>query len=171
MNITKSIETLFKRYLPSPFTIAILLTLITMLLALFFTKNEADGIHFLNILLYWERGIWDNGLLVFAYQMMLILVLGHVLVLSRPMSSLISKITKSVTNTKNAVMLVSFTTMLVAFFNWGLGLIFGAILARKVGEHAQKNNIKINYPLVGASGYVGLMIWHGGMSGSAPLKA
>jgi short-chain fatty acids transporter len=75
-----------------------------------------------------------------------------------------------VSNTSNAVLLVAGTTMLVSFFNWGLGLIFGAILARKVAEAAQLRNFKINYPLVGASGYVGLMIWHGGISGSAPLK-
>jgi short-chain fatty acids transporter len=75
-----------------------------------------------------------------------------------------------VSNTSNAVLLVAGTTMIVSFFNWGLGLIFGAILARKVAEAAQLRNFKINYPLVGASGYVGLMIWHGGISGSAPLK-
>ena len=34
-----------------------------------------------------------------------------------------------------------------------------------------RNNIPINYPIVGAAGYVGLMIWHSGMSGSAPLDA
>jgi len=50
------------------------------------------------------------------------------------------------------------------------GLIFGAILARKIGEQAQENNIPINYPLIGAAGYVGLMVWHGGISGSAPIK-
>ncbi len=170
MNITKSIETLFKKYLPSPFTIAILLTIFTMLLALFFTENQNEGNHFLNILSFWEQGIWNTSLLVFAYQMMLILVLGHVLVLSKPVNKLIMSLTKYASNTQNAVVLVSVTTMVVAFFNWGLGLIFGAILARKVGEHAQQNQIQINYPLVGAAGYVGLMIWHGGISGSAPIK-
>ncbi|WP_430411503.1 short-chain fatty acid transporter [Kordia sp.] len=173
MQLTKAIETLFKRYLPSPFTIAVLLTLLTIVLATLFTKPEASttGNHFIQVLSYWESGIWNSSLLVFAYQMMLILVLGHVLVLSKPVNKIILKITKSVTNTTNAVILVSVTTMLVAFFNWGLGLIFGAILARKVGEHAQKHQIPINYPLVGAAGYVGLMVWHGGISGSAPSKA
>ena len=170
MNITKSIETLFKKYLPSPFTIAILLIIFTMVLALLFTKPQSEGNHFLNILSFWEQGIWNTSLLVFAYQMMLILVLGHVLVLSKPVNKFIMSLTKYTTNTVSAVVLVSVTTMLVAFFNWGLGLIFGAILARKVGEHAQNNQIKINYPLVGASGYVGLMVWHGGISGSAPIK-
>lgn len=141
-----------------------------MLLALFLTDAPKNENHFLAILSFWESGIWNNALLVFAYQMMLILVLGHILVLSKPMNSLIVKLTNLVSNTSNAVMLVSSTTMIVSFFNWGLGLIFGAIIARKVAEASQIRNFDINYPLVGASGYVGFMVWHGGISGSAPLK-
>ena len=38
--------------------------------------------------------------------------------------------------------------MLVAFFNWGLGLIFGAILARKIGDYSIKNNIKFYYSII-----------------------
>lgn len=170
MNITKHIETVFNKYLPSPFAIAILLTLTTIVLAYFFTAPPAEGSHVVEILSFWEKGIWNNALLVFAYQMMLILVLGHILVLSPPMSRLIAKLTNLVNSTSSAVVLVSATTLMVSFFNWGLGLIFGAIMARKVGEAAQKRGFKINYPLVGASGYVGFMGWHGGMSGSAPLK-
>jgi len=156
--------------MPSPFAIAILLTLVTMVLALFFTPAPVNENHLLAILSYWEHGVWSQGLLVFAYQMMLILVLGHILVLSKPMNYLIQGLTRYASNTRNAVILVSVTTMLVSFFNWGLGLIFGAILARKVAEAAQARGFQINYPLVGASGYVGLMIWHGGISGSAPSK-
>jgi len=170
MKITQTIETLFKRFLPSPFAIAVLLTLLTILLAYFFTEAPEGEPHLLAILSYWESGVWNNDLLVFGYQMMLILVLGHILVLSKPMNFLIEKLTNLTSNTANAVVLVSVCTMLVSFFNWGLGLIFGAIMARKVAEAAQLRNFKINYPLVGASGYVGLMIWHGGISGSAPLK-
>ncbi len=169
MNVTRTIETLFKRYLPSPFTIAILLTLLTIVLAICFTESKENNA-ILEVLSYWETGVWNNGLLVFAYQMMLILVLGHVLVLSKPLNTLIVALSRNISNTGSAVVLVSITTMIMAFLNWGLGLIFGAILARKVGEHAQRNNIPLNYPLVGAAGYTGLMIWHGGISGSAPIK-
>ena len=52
----------------------------------------------------------------------------------------------------------------------GFRLNICAILARKVAEHASEKQIKINYPLIGAAGYSGLMVWHGGLSGSAPLK-
>jgi len=170
MSFTKLIETFFKRLLPSPFTIAVLLTVLTIVLALFFSEAKPGENHLFTILSFWEQGIWNNGLLVFAYQMMLVLVLGHVLVLSKPMEHIILQITKHVTNTANAAVLVTVTTLLVAFFNWGLGLIFGALLVRKIGEYAQAKDIKINYPLLGACGYAGLMVWHGGISGSAPLK-
>lgn len=170
MPLTQTIEKLFHRFLPSPFAIAVLLTLFTILLAWAFTEGPEAGSHLGQILVFWEKGIWNPGLIVFAYQMMLILVLGHILVLSKPMSRLIAWFTQWVTNGANAALWVALPTLLVSFFNWGLGLIFGAILARKVGEHAKKQGIAVNYPLLGACGYVGLMVWHGGISGSAPLK-
>lgn len=170
MNAARFIETGFKKLIPAPFTLAVLLTLFTMLLAFFFTENNsAEGA--VDILRFWQFGMWDPALLVFAVQMMLILVLGHVLVLSEPVSRLTAKLTSIVTGNTSAVIIVSVSTMLVAFFNWGLGLIFGAIMARKVAEAARDRGFKINYPLIGAAGYVGLMVWHGGISGSAPLKA
>ena len=172
MHITKLIENFFKRFLPSPFIITVLLTFTTIILAVIFSIfNDSDSsLSFLEILSSWERGIWNNDLLVFAYQMILILVLGNILVLSAPVNNVILLIAKKATSTEKAVVIVSFSVMLVAFFNWGLGLIFGAILARKIGDYSVENNIELNYPLVGAAGYVGLMVWHSGISGSAPIK-
>ena len=169
---TKYIENFFRRFLPSPFTIAVILSLITIFIAIIFSNfSNSNSFSFFEILSFWEKGIWNNDLLVFAYQMILILVLGHILVLSSPINYLILKIVKYANTTKRAVTIVSFSVMIVAFFNWGLGLIFGAILARKIGDYCCEKNIKINYPLIGASGYVGLMVWHSGISGSAPIKA
>ena len=85
----------------------------------------------------WENGIWNNVLLVFAFQMMLMLVLGHTLALSNSVNSLISKITRFCGSTANAAAIISFFTIIVSLFNWGLGLIFGAIFARKVAENVQ----------------------------------
>ena len=101
---------------------------------------------------------------------MLMLVLGHTLALSKPINKIISKAVTYCNNTANAAAIITFFTILVSLFNWGLGLILGAIFARKVGEYASTKNIKINYPLIGAAGYSGLMVWHGGISGSAPIK-
>ena len=162
MRLTEVITQAFRRFLPSPFTIAVLLTLFTLLLAIIFSPVAKGDVVF--VLKAWESGIWNPGLLVFAYQMMLILVLGHVLVLSKPLQRIIMGLTQGIRSTSSAAVIVAISTMLVSFFNWGLGLIFGAILARKVGEHAQKNNLNINYPLIGACGYSGLMVSLGGIS-------
>lgn len=162
---------LFQKVLPSPFVIAILLSAFTLALAMVFGTFPNDVPAWKGTLLAWESGLWSPGLLVFAYQMMLILILGHVVVLSTPMASLIGKITHLVTNSATAAALVAVSTMLVGFFNWGLGLVFGAILTRKVGEYALDKGIPINYPLVGACGYLGLLVFNGGISGSAAIKA
>ena len=170
MSINSKLEKILKNILPAPFTIAVLLTLLTFLLAIITTEPQAEKNHILEILSFWEKGIWHSPLLVFSVQMMLMLVLGHSLALSNPIKKIISKAVKYCNNTANAAAIVTFCTILVSLFNWGLGLIFGAIFARKVGEHASAKNIKLNYPLIGAAGYSGLMVWHGGISGSAPIK-
>ncbi|MCB0802801.1 MAG: short-chain fatty acid transporter [Flavobacteriales bacterium] len=163
---------IFQFLLPTPFTIAVILTFITFAIAFLFTGNTelSNAAYAIKLVGYWEEGLWNNGLMVFAMQMMLILVLGHVLALSPLVEKGISKITQYANNTAKAALFVSFFTIIVAFFNWGLGLIFGAIFARKIAEHAVKQNLKINYPLIGAAGYIGLMVWHGGISGSSLTK-
>ncbi len=118
----------------------------------------------------WQNGLWDPPLLVFAVQMMLILVLGHALALAPPVSRVIDRIVNAGKSPAAAAYFVTFFTIIVALFNWGLGLIFGAIIARKTGERFARNGLKTNYPLIGAAGYSGLMVWHGGISGSAPIK-
>ena len=170
MSFSNKLGDFIKNILPAPFTIAVLLTFITFVLAYNLSSGSEDSSHFFKILQYWEKGLWDNQLMVFAMQMMLMLVLGHCLALSTPVEKIINKVTSYCNNTSTAAAIVTFSTLLISFFNWGLGLIFGAIFARKVGEYATKNNIKLNYPLIGAAGYSGLMIWHGGISGSAPIK-
>ncbi|MGB0177552.1 MAG: TIGR00366 family protein, partial [Owenweeksia sp.] len=170
MNFSERFERVFRAVLPAPFTIAVILTLLTMLLALVFTEPSANQNHLLEILAYWEQGLWNAPLLVFAVQMMLILVLGHVLALSPEVSKLIDRLTGKMDSPAKAAWIVTFSTLLVAFFNWGLGLIFGAIIARKTGERFASQGKALNYPLIGAAGYSGLMVWHGGISGSAPIK-
>lgn len=173
MKLTDLIEKGFKKFMPSPFTIAILLTFVAFLLALLLTSSEENSSfgRVSELMNFWSTELWNVNLLAFAVQMMLMLVLGHVLALTKPIDKIIGGIAKYCNNTANAALLVTLITVLTALFNWGLGLIVGAILARKVGEHAARNNIPLNYGLIGAAGYSGLMVWHGGLSGSAPLKA
>lgn len=172
MKLLNGIERIFKTFLPTPFTIAILITIVTFLLA--FTLTESDlGIadRGMELVDFWYNGLWIDSMLVFAVQMMLMLVLGHALALTKPVDVFMSSMTRYCNSTSSAAFTVTLLTILVSLLNWGLGLIFGAILARKVGERASTKGLSMNYALIGAAGYSGLMVWHGGISGSGPIKA
>mgnify|MGYP006288815863 CR=1 FL=1 len=170
MSFAERFEKAFHFLLPAPFTIAVILTLITVVMALLYGEPGPDGTSIIAVLDQWQQGLWNPPLLVFALQMMLILVLGHTLALSPAVNQFINRITGLASNPAKAAFLVSFFTILVAFFNWGLGLIFGAIMVRKTGERFAREGKPLNYPLIGAAGYSGMMVWHGGISGSAPIK-
>lgn len=155
---------------PSTFEIALILSMLVFLAALILTRPTGDSFIYygFEILQFWKKGFWE--LLEFTMQMVLILVFGHALALSSPVEKWLNRLSQSVKNNTHAVLLTGTLAMLGGFLNWGFGLILGAIIARKIGEVAHQKSLKINYPLVGASGYLGMMVWHGGFSGSAPLK-
>ena len=136
MKITEIVAKLFKKFLPSPFTLAIILTIFVFVVALVFQKPETSGFgeYAIQLLTDWDASMWKESLLGFLVQMMLMLVLGHTLALSKPFSKLANKATSYCTTQTRAAYIVTISTILVSLFNWGLGLIFGAILARKVGE-------------------------------------
>lgn len=173
-NIAERIVNGFRRVLPNPFTIAIILTLVTFFLALVLTKpaETTTSSYLWHLTTSWEGGLWDSsgGGLYFAFQMMLMLVLGHCLALTKPVKALIDQLLASCTSTAKSAAVVAFSAILMGLFNWGLGLIFGAILARRIGEKFALEKRRLNYGLVGAAAYLGLMVWHGGLSGSAPTK-
>jgi short-chain fatty acids transporter len=169
MSFSRQYIKLVERFLPSPFVIAILLSGVTFLLALLFTGQEGNILEqSQNILGYWQTGFWE--LLAFTMQMVLILLLGHTLALTPFFSQIIHKIASIPKNTAQAGFLISFFTIIMSFLNWGLCLVFGAILSRRIGENFTTQNKAFNYGILGAAGYSGMMVWHGGLSGSAPLK-
>lgn len=163
----------FKTLLPGPFSIALLLTLVVFLASVFsqlHLNSPAEAIA--STADFWQRGLFNAPMLVFTVQMMLMLVLGHTLALSPPVERFLNFMAGiTCRHSVAAAFWVSLLTIIVAWYNWGLGLVLGAIYARKCAEYAASKGIAINYPLIGAAGYSGLMIWHGGISGSSLAKA
>jgi short-chain fatty acids transporter len=151
-----------RKALPSPFGIAIVLTAVVILWA-----GTVTNYSFREQVGFWNTGLWE--LLAFAMQMMLMLVLGHALALSKLASNALTYLLNYCNTSSSAVLTITLVSLLTGYFNWGLGLIIGAILAKKIAEHASRNEIPVNYPLIATCGYLGLMVWHAGVSGSAPL--
>lgn len=174
---------LFEKYikgvrflLPTPFTIALLLTIFSMVLAIVWPWNycvdnyQNSAEKFSLLLNYWYDGLWNTNGLAFAIQMMLMLLLGHILALSPIIEKAINKILPVCSNNAKSAGIITLLTLIVSWFNWGLGLIFGAIFCKKIMQYASERDIPLNPGLIGAAGYCGLMIWHGGISGSSLIK-
>ncbi|MCC5920956.1 MAG: TIGR00366 family protein [Cyclobacteriaceae bacterium] len=159
-----------KRYfsIPDPFGLAIGLSILSWFLAYFFGSHEEDTHGVPQIFTAWQAGFWD--LLAFSMQMILILVLGHCLALTNLVSSLIESIARSSVNSRHTAVLISIFAIFTSLINWGLALIFSAILARKIAEKQSENGNQFNYALYCAAAYSTMLVWHGGLSGSAPLK-
>lgn len=153
------------RWMPDPFVLAILLSVATAALALAWTDVTPAA-----LLDAWagERGIFS--LLRFAMQMCLMLVTGHAVAHSPPLLHLARRLAAVPRTGAQAVYLVALVTCSAALLHWGLGLILGAMAARLVGAALAARGVKVHYPLLCAAGYLGMMVWHGGLSGSAPLK-
>lgn len=173
MSFSGRFERVFRALIPGPFSLAVALTFGVLAVAVvgFVPPEETLPSHGQRILRSWYFGLWDPPMLVFAFQMMLILVLGHVLALSRPADKLMRRFTARASSTASAAALVCAVCVVLGFLNWGLALIFGAVLARKIAEASAAEGRKLNYPLIAAAGYTGMMVWHGGLSGSALIKA
>ena len=152
-------------WVPSPLAIALGLTAVTAVAALFV------GADLETVATTWRDGLWNRPLLVFAFQAAFMLVLGHALALSPAADRGIQRaVNLAGTTNARAAAVVAVVACLAGWINWGLGLIIGAVLARKVGERAAERGLPFHYGLIGAAGYSGLMVWHGGLSGSAPIK-
>lgn len=171
-SFSRKFERLFHNVLPSPFTLAVGLTFFVLLAAVVFFRPPGEGFfaHTGAVVGYWYAGVWNGPFLVFAYQMMLILVLGHVLALTAPAERIIGAAAQYCTTTARAAAIVTLLSVFLGLINWGLALIFGAIFARKIASLARAHSRPLNYPLIAASGYTGLMVWHGGISGSSLIK-
>ncbi len=165
-----------ERWIPHPFVFAILLSAVAFLLGILL-----GGATPFEMLGHWYGGDDPTAFgtknpgffsfLAFAMQMCLILISGFALAHTKAVRGLIEKIAAWPRGTASAAMLTGFVAAAAALLNWGLGLIVGALLAREIGRTARRDGRRICYPLVVAAGYLGLAIWHGGFSGSAPLKA
>jgi len=160
------------RVMPDPFVLALLLTLAVAGLGAWRLSVGAplgDGIGW-TLLAGWFDGFSGPGGLAFALQMCLVLVTGHALALSPPVQRAVRRIAAIPRSSAQAAALVSVVACGAAVVHWGLGAIVGAFLAREIGRHARERDLHLHYPLLGAAAYAGLAVWHGGLSGSAPLS-
>jgi short-chain fatty acids transporter len=148
------------RWLPDPFLFAVILSIIVYIFAMIATKMGP-----VKILAAWgsNTGFW--GLLAFAMQMALVLVLGSAMASAKICKKGLGKLASLAHNNMQAIVITTFFSTICCWLNWGFGLIAGALLAKEVAKRVPT----VDYPLLIASAYSGFVIWHAGLSGSIPL--
>jgi short-chain fatty acids transporter len=163
---------IFERTAPDPFVLAVLLTLVTAALALTLGdfSGKPEGVsRAVDLLDAWRAGDGLWRFLAFGMQMCLVLVTGHALAASTPVRALLTGLAGVPRSAPQAAAMVGLVACVFGLINWGLGLIVGALLARDVARALAARGVRAHYPLLAAAGYAGMAVWHGGLSGSAPL--
>lgn len=159
--LTNASTKMVDKYLPDPFLFALILTFVVYIAAVVFTGNGP-----LDVLAYWGNfsgGIWN--LLKFSMQTSMIVVFGSAMAKTPAFTKVVNKVASFAHDSTSAIIVVTVFASLICWLNYGLGLIAGALLARVVARRVRK----VDYRLLIASAYSGMVIWHQGTSGSIPL--
>jgi short-chain fatty acids transporter len=157
--LTNLFTNLAHKYLPDAYIFALLLTLLVFILGIIFGGHSP-----LKMIEYWGDGFWN--LMEFSMQMTMILICGYTLAQTQIIQSLIIKLAGLAKSNISATILVTLVSSTACAINWGFGLIVSALFAVEVARQVKK----VNFALLLASSYSGFLVWHGGLSGSIPLK-
>jgi short-chain fatty acids transporter len=98
-------------------------------------------------------------------QMTLILMTGYALAQTDLVDGILSWVASLPSTERGAAAMVPLVAAIASFIHWGLGLVVGALLARKVAKEIRT----IDFPIIVAGAYSGFVVWHGGLAGSIPL--
>lgn len=118
----------------------------------------------------WLSAVWNRGFLVFALQMCVVLLTGFALARAPLATRILDALSDRPRSQRTAVSLVASVSCIGCWINWGFGLVLAGLLAARVADSLKRRRVARSPSLIVAAAYCGMMIWHGGLSGSAPLK-
>ncbi len=107
------------------------------------------------------------GLWGFAMQMLLMLVLGHALAVAPPVLIPLGRLATWIADRRRPAFWITLATGALSWVHWGLGLVAGGLIARAATVAA--GNRPADAVRFVAAAYGGFLVWHVGLSGSAPL--
>ena len=157
-SIAEFFTRIVNRYMPDPLVVAILLTAVTVVIAML-----AQGTSFLDATRYWGDGFWN--LLAFTMQMTVILLAGYMLARTPAVDKLMNLVVMGIHTPRAAIIAATLFGGVGSWLNWGFGLVLGTLIAQKLGRKVPG----LHYPLVIAAGYSGFAVYGVGLSGSVPL--
>lgn len=158
VGFTEATIQLFERIIPDPFVLAILITAVVGALALIFGPRASVS----HLVTGWYKGFF--GILTFAFQITLVLVTGHAFAHAPPVQRVFKGLISIARTPVQAAALTFLLVAIASFFNWGLGLVVSALLAREVAKR-----MKVDFAWIVAAGFSGWVVWASGISSSIAL--
>ena len=147
-----------ERWFPDPLVFAFIGVVVVFLIGL--AAGESPG----KMAIQGGKSFW--ALIPFTMQMVMIIVGGYVVASSAPVGKVIDKIAGIPKTPRTAVATVALFAMLTGLISWGLSLIFGGLLVRRMAYRIPG----LDYRAAGAAGYLGNgVVWALGLSSSAAM--
>jgi len=134
-----------EKVMPDSFIFAVLLTFIVFILALLVVRASP-----VKIVESWYRGFW--AYLGFSMQMVILLVFGYSLAISRVGVKVIDSVTGIAKTPAQAVAVVAAAGAVLGAINWGLALVAGIFLCLGAARRVKG----VHWPLLVASAYIGM---------------
>lgn len=156
-----AVTELFRKILPDAFIIAIALSIIVLILGIVIGNSPIE------MALLWGGGVWN--LLTFMAQASLTILLGFTVVRSNVGAKIVDVFAGLPKNKYQAVIVVATVTYILYYLNWGVGMVAGCLLARRIGVLSHQKGIPIHYPLLGAAVYTSQFFYQAGFSGAVAL--
>ncbi|MBN1828528.1 MAG: short-chain fatty acid transporter [Deltaproteobacteria bacterium] len=145
-----------QEYLPDAYVLAIFLTFVTLVMGIFVADQTP-----LQMIMHWGGGY--PSLFNFAMQMVMMLLTGFIIALAPVTQRGLDWVTSKAKTPTQGVVIVGLISGIASYFNWGMGLVVGAFVARAMGAKVKG----LHFPLIIATAYAGEVIR--GPSSSIPL--
>lgn len=160
-NVGEGLTRFTQRWIPDSWVVCMMLTVLATLLAI---VGAGAGLN--ETVLAWGGGMW--ALLELAMQFSIAMIAAHACISSRPAHRFLDWLARQPDADRpvQAVVLLGAFSIIIAYFNWAASVVASALFVPFLARRNPKADIR----LLIAAGYLGLgTVWHGGLSGSAPL--
>ena len=157
-----------ERWVPDAWIISMMLTALAMLLCIFGAADTSMPLigRVEATVLAWGDGVWL--LLGLAMQFSIAMVAASAVVASPPMYRFFDWLASLPNPEKpvQAVMLAAIFSLITGYLNWAVCLVSCALFTPFILKRNPNTDVRV---LIAAA-YIGIgTVWHGGLSGSAPL--
>ncbi|OAL79220.1 Short chain fatty acid transporter [Acinetobacter sp. SFB] len=146
-----------EKWFPDSYIFALLGVVIVAIAAMGIGASVQD------VAISFGNGFWS--LIPFTMQMCMLIVVGYVVSVSKPVELLIQKMAQIPTSGRNAIVMVATVSLCISLINWAMSTVLTALLVIAL---AKRKELNMDYRAAAAAAIIGMgATWALGISSSA----